>query len=176
MMNKLLVILIAVTLPVAIIGCDSGQQGNAPNNQVNKPKTASKPQPKPREKVVANATPEVRFVYDPAGKRDPFVSLVAVRKPIAEKKEPLTPLQEYDLSQFRLIAAIIGKNNPQAMVEAPDGKPYILKKGVLIGKNNGVVVGIDSNKVVVEEKYYDFSGAVRKSVNTIEFPPKQGVN
>jgi type IV pilus assembly protein PilP len=117
------------------------------------------------------------FVYDPSGMRDPFEELLAVRKPIAQNEiVPLTPLQEYDLGQFRLIGAIIGKGEPKAMVEAPGGKPFMLKKGVKIGKNNGVVVNITAAEVVVEEKYYDYSGAVRTSRNTIQFPPREGVN
>lgn len=119
---------------------------------------------------------ENQFVYNPSGRRDPFEALLAVRKPIVQDTAPLTPLQEYDLGQFRLIGAIIGKGTPKAMVEAPGGKPFMLQKGVKIGKNNGVVMDISSTEVVVEEKYYDFSGAVRTSVNKIQFPPREGVN
>lgn len=173
-MKKYFVIFVAVILAVVASGCDSENLQTATSSQ-QRPRPTQKAKPAQKEKIIADSIPEVKFVYNPVGKRDPFVSLIAERKPVIDKQIPLTPLQQYDLSQFRLIGAIIGKT-PQAMVEAPDGKPYVLKKGVLIGKNNGVVVDIDSQKVVVEEKYYDFSGVVRKSLNTIEFPPKQGVN
>ena len=53
------------------------------------------------------------------------------------------------------------------MVSAPDGKSYILKKGVMVGRNEGVVVEITPEAVQVEERYYDFSGEIRKSVQSI---------
>jgi len=175
-MKKLLAIMIVGVICAALVACDADtpQVASAPQNSPKGP--AAKPTPAKVEAAVVEKEPEVPFVYNPSGKRDPFVSLVTVRKPVVEQQVPLTPLQQYDLSQFRLIAAIIGKDEPKAMVEAPGGKPFVLKKGVLIGKNSGVVIDINSQEVVVEEKYYDFSGAVRKAINKIEFPPKQGVN
>jgi len=164
-------------LSAVLFGCTDEQTGN------------SSPSSKPKKAVTApvakrafevnpeDAKVEVAFVYDPSGQRDPFEALLEVRKPIAQESVvPLTPLQKYDLGQFRLIGAIIGKGAPKAMVEAPGGKPFMLEKGTKIGKNNGIVTDITESEVLVEERYYDFSGVVRTSQNSIQFPPREGVN
>ena len=109
------------------------------------------------------------------GRRDPFVPLSRIRRPIEASDEPATPLQSYDLSQFRLAGVIVGKGASKAMVIAPDGKSYILSKGVKIGKNSGVVITISSESVLVEEKYFDFSGNVIENILEIAVPKREGV-
>lgn len=117
---------------------------------------------------------EAEFVYSSEGRRDPFVPLSKIRRPVVESAEPETPLQSYDLSQFRLVGVIVGKGAAKAMVVAPDGKSYVLAKGVKIGKNNGVVIEINSLAVRVEEKYYDFSGNVIENIQEIAVPKREG--
>lgn len=120
--------------------------------------------------------PEEKFVYEAEGRRDPFLPLTAIRKPVGPvQQEPATPLQQFDLQQYRLIGVIVGMDEPRAMVVAPDGKSYILKKGVKIGKNNGVVVDITRDVIKVQEKYYDFSGNVRTNILDIIVPKREGV-
>ncbi len=118
---------------------------------------------------------EPPYVYDPAGRRDPFTPLVLVRRPVVQSDAPLTPLQTFEIGQLRLTGVIIGKGTPRAMVVAPDGKSYILQQGVLVGKNNGVVREIRRDGVFVEERYYDFSGEVRTNVLEISLPKREGV-
>ena len=123
---------------------------------------------------IAAAEPVAKYAYDPAGRRDPFEPLLLIKKPIVQS-EPLTPLQSYEIGQLRLIAVIIGKGTPTAMVIAPDGKGYILKKGIKVGKNNGTVLAIHKDAVLVEEKYIDFSGEIRKNTQEIQLPKREGV-
>ncbi|MGK2905941.1 MAG: pilus assembly protein PilP [Desulfuromonadales bacterium] len=122
-----------------------------------------------QEKEVAD------FLYVTEGRRDPFVPLSKIRSPFAVTTEPLTPLQTYDLTQFRLVGVIVGKGAPKAMVVAPDGKSYVLAKGVKIGKNNGVVTKISGSVILVQEKYYDFSGNVIENIQEIAVPKREGV-
>ena len=61
------------------------------------------------------------------------------------------------------------------MVIAPDGKSYILSEGVKIGKNSGVVITINSEAVLVKEKYFDFSGNVIENIQEITVPKREGV-
>jgi type IV pilus assembly protein PilP len=118
-----------------------------------------------------------KYVYSPLGRRDPFQPLVVVEKKKSTfvSDAPLTPLQKFDLGQFKLIGVIVGKGESKAMVIAPDGKSYILKRGVAIGKNNGVVKEIRPNSVLVKERYEDFTGAVRESDQEIQLPNREGV-
>jgi type IV pilus assembly protein PilP len=45
--------------------------------------------------------PDAKFVYNPVGRRDPFRSLLEIRKPVTERREPQTPLEQFDLNQIR---------------------------------------------------------------------------
>lgn len=120
--------------------------------------------------------PEEAFVYSGEGRRDPFVPLSQIRQPMpGVDEEPETPLQSYDIAQFRLVGVIVGKGQPKAMVVSPDGKSYVLAKGVKIGKNNGVVVDITSDAILVKETYYDFSGNVIDNIQEIAVPRREGV-
>lgn len=148
-----------VTPPVKqAVPATSGANGNA---------TVSPVEPAP-------VAPE--FVYDPSGRRDPFESLVTLKKPTGPSLDvPKTPLQSYELGQLRLIGVIVGKGQPRAMVVAPDGKSYILTKGIKVGKNDGVVKDITSDAVKIEEQFFEFTGEVRKSIQLIQLPKREGV-
>jgi type IV pilus assembly protein PilP len=118
---------------------------------------------------------EAEFAYVTEGRRDPFVPLSQIKKPLpGVDDEPATPLQSYDIAQFRLVGVIVGKGEPKAIVVAPDGKSYILARGVKIGKNNGVVIDINSETILVEEKYYDFSDNVIENIQVITVPKREG--
>lgn len=155
-----------------LVGC-SEEPSPTPQPKVTKVKT-----PPAKQVVVpdvkAEEEKEAEFVYVTEGRRDPFVPLTRIRRPLVASAEPATPLQRYDLSQFKLVGVIVGKGASRAMVVAPDGKSYILAKGVKIGKNNGVVISINSEVVLVEEKYFDFSGNVIENIQEITVPKRGG--
>ncbi len=129
----------------------------------------------PAPEVKAEVKKEEPFVYLAEGRRDPFVPLTRIRRPIGGSDEPATPLQRYDLDQFKLVGVVVGMGESKAMVTAPDGKSYILAKGVKIGKNNGVILEINSEVILVEEKYYDFSGNIIENIQEITVPKRGGV-
>jgi Tfp pilus assembly protein PilP len=127
------------------------------------------------------------FVYSPVGQRDPFVPLIQqINKAVKKPKKDMGPLEKYELSQFRLLAMLIIKGTPRAMVKAPDGKSYTVKPGDLIGPNGGVVKRIETktvtvdkstgqrlekspDRVVIEEPVVDnFTGKVSKKDSYIE--------
>ena len=87
---------------------------------------------------------------------------------------PKTPLQKYEVEQLKLVAIIWGINSPIAMVEAPDGKGYKLKKGDLIGNRDGKVKRIEKDRVVVEEQSTETSGEIRVSEFEIKLPLPAG--
>ena len=85
------------------------------------------------------------------------------------------PLESFDLVQFQVRGLIIGLGEPKALVAAPDGKSYILKKGLRIGKSNGVIRDINRERILVEEQYQDLSGATRTNIQEIKVPKRGGV-
>ena len=160
---------------VGLAGCledESSTSGSQTTNVAAKPPSKKVAPPVAKEEKVK----EVEFAYLTEGRRDPFVPLSRIKKPLpGVDDEPETPLQSYDVAQFRLVGVIVGRGEPRAMVVAPDGKAYILAKGVKIGKNNGVVVDITNQTISVKEKYYDYSGNVIENIKEIAVPKREGV-
>jgi type IV pilus assembly protein PilP len=157
-----------------MVGCSEEPSSSQQSKKTTAVKTPAKKQVS-APAVKAEVEKEVAFVYTTEGRRDPFVPLSRIRKPLGKTEEPATPLQKYDLIQFKLVGVIVGKGEPKAMVVAPDGKSYILAEGVKIGKNNGVIISISTEAVRVEEKYYDFSGNVIENIQEITVPKREGV-
>ena len=116
----------------------------------------SSPELKSAQATAAN------FSYGPKGRRDPFKPLVQ-KKEFAKKSKGRAdkvkgPLEMFELSQYRLIAIMVVKGIPRAMIKAPDGKSYTVKIGQYIGMNDGIVknietkiAGIDKNGLRVEK-------------------------
>ena len=73
------------------------------------------------------------FVYNPAGKRDPFKQFDFSARP--QNPNAGTPLERYSLGQLRLTAVIIDPKTcaPTALVEDSMGKGYPIKIGAKIG-------------------------------------------
>ena len=110
------------------------------------------------------------YRYNPEGKPDPFKPFIKV----VEKKNPaekapgtqlteeqavfLSPLQRFSTEEFRLTGIVLTGTKKFAMVESPEGKHYILHRNTLIGVNEGRVIKIFSDSVVVLEKIKDFEG------------------
>ena len=84
-------------------------------------------------------------------------------KPVEEKKrrKPKTYLETLDLSQMDLIAIIISPKGNWAMVRDAKGLGYVIRKGTLIGTNEGVVDEIREKEVVVRERHRDYRGRVK---------------
>jgi type IV pilus assembly protein PilP len=70
----------------------------------------------------------------------------------------MTPLQKFEISQLKLVAIISLPEGNIALVEDGTGKGYFVKKGTLIGKNDGKVTKILKDKVLIEEVYQDVLG------------------
>lgn len=160
---------LAAALALAIAGCDKPAEAPVPQPAGKAGKDrAAQAQP---ATTAAPATAEPRVSYSDQGRRDPFVSLTGKR--VAAFLD--NPLESFDLPQFQLKAVIIGMGEPKAMVIAPDGKGYIIRKGMKFGKNKGVVVEISRDKVRVEERYLDLSGVMRRVIQDLNVPKREGV-
>lgn len=73
----------------------------------------------------------------------------------------LTPLQRYDPGQLTVVATVWDISPPRAMVEDSTGMGYIISLGTPIGRNDGVVIAIEAQRVVVEEHVLDVYGKER---------------
>jgi type IV pilus assembly protein PilP len=116
-------------------------------------------------------TVERSYGYDSTGKRDPFRSFILDRLN-EEGKQAKGPLEEYDLSQLAVVGVVWDAERPRALVEDPSGRGYVVQQGTAMGKNDGRVISIDDNLVLVRETYVDYVGD--KTTKDIPMRIRQG--
>jgi type IV pilus assembly protein PilP len=160
-----------------ITGCSGGTSPPAVTQKV-KPSPAAKQKTDP-VKVADQKEPEKKeepeYTYNPAGKADPFRPFIQLTTAKGVSKIPLTPLQKYDISSLKLVAIIAAPEGSVALVEDSAGKGYFLKKGTLVGKNDGKVMQILKDRVIVEETYQDIFGQTKTSeISLILHRPEEG--
>ncbi|OIP87063.1 MAG: hypothetical protein AUK24_09980 [Syntrophaceae bacterium CG2_30_49_12] len=113
------------------------------------------------------------YVYNPAGKPDPFQPFIE-RETIKKKKKleklqtlSILPLQRISIDQFKLVGIAGDDKRRMAIVEDPKGKFYPLFQGTYIGQNNGMVVKILADHIIVEEKVKTGKGRTKVEKITI---------
>jgi len=95
--------------------------------------------------------------YDAKNKRDPFRSFVLDRLKELEAQAK-GPLEQFDLSQLTLQGVVWQAARARGLVADPSGQVYIVREGDPIGTNQGSVVRIDDNLMLVRETYIDTMG------------------
>ena len=116
------------------------------------------------------------YKYNPQGKIDPFSSLFKVKEESSKKRrkrQPLTPLEKKDISQFKLVGVILSAKGNKAIVQESTGKGYVISKGTYIGVNDGRVVKILKDRVICEEEVENLFGQVEIKSRTLKLmkPP-----
>ncbi|HOP47285.1 MAG TPA: pilus assembly protein PilP [Desulfobacteraceae bacterium] len=136
------------------------------------------------EKDLTEKKEEAAYVYNPAGKTDPFAPFITkqekslkdfksergaekgtrlspeIRDLLNELKRPQTELQRIEISELTLTSIIKGKDKVWAMVSDSKGRGYMLEKGSFIGTQGGVV-----ERIICEEKDTDFGmESIRKII------------
>jgi len=183
--NSRLLPLVAVGVVVAtLLSCKKHEEPLPANPAPAQPAKAAMPQQlKPVQKQVSSALsmlPAPVNKFDFSNKKDPFKPYGIVRAsqaPSADNvhKRPLNalPIHSFDVGQFKLIGIVTGGRQSEAMVVDPNGKGYVIKVGMTIGKNEGLITSITNNGVDVVEQFRDDRGRVRKETIKITLPRKQ---
>lgn len=99
------------------------------------------------------------YIYDEAGRRDPFVSLI--RPTVEEREKTGIPWLDFDVSQMRLIAVASDRQSSYALIGLPDGKFYTIRAGMTVGIHRGKVMEIISDAVLIREMKPDFKGRMK---------------
>ena len=123
--------------------------------------SATQGQPNPTEAGFGSMISTYR--YETKGKRDPsepyrHVSVI--------REDNRGPLMAYDLEQLSVVAVIWDTGNARALVADPRGDTHVVRNGTPIGKNDGLVIHIGDNMVLVKETYIDFAGEM--TTNDVE--------
>ena len=121
---------------------------------------------------------EPEWTYSSAGKRDPFRTFLAdIDKSAAGLVTRCpTPLGRFEIEQLRVVAVVTGLEDPVAMVEAPNGVGYSVRRGACIGKNGGVVASIRSGEVVVSEWAMRADGSRDRTQTVLRLPKEAALN
>jgi type IV pilus assembly protein PilP len=125
----------------------------------------------------AKAISPAGSVTDFNSQKDPFKPFVAETKasPVAKKNRfgQVLPILNYDVSQFKISGIIIGLKENSAMIVDPTGKPYVVKTGMDIGRNDGRITKIAPNFIDVFEQYRDENGKLIKKTVRLTLPKKE---
>jgi type IV pilus assembly protein PilP len=147
-----------------------------------------KPPPRPAappaaaQPADAGATAEkpaaAEWSYSSAGKRDPFRSFLSELDTSgpALATRCATPLGRYEIEQLKLVAVVTGLDDPVAMVQAPTGVGYTVRRGACIGKNGGVVAAVRSGELVVSEWAIRADGTRDRTQTVLKLPKQASLN
>jgi Tfp pilus assembly protein PilP len=109
------------------------------------------------------------YIYEQRGRRDPFSSLVVIRKNKKRDDSKIGTLEGYDLSEFAL-GAIANKGRTYfALLIAPDNRSFTVEKGTFIGLNRGKVKEITSDTLVMVEYVKNYKGELKPRKIMLEF-------
>lgn len=150
-------IMAALFLPLLLVSCgkDEVKQTEAPKQA----STAGKAQAAAGQSIETSAALHATAEHS---SRNPFQSHIILMKGAesAVKKAVKGPLECCELSLFRLMAVVSSAENSFALVLSPDSKRYVVRRGDKIGSNEGKVVKIGDNRVIVREPNKDEKGNI----------------
>lgn len=97
----------------------------------------------------------------PRSKRDPFESFIEIKTEASSARRPakvLTPLQRYSLDQLKVVGILEGDHLRKALIEDDVGKGFVVSRGEAIGNQDGTIVAVKPDRIVIEEAYQDALG------------------
>jgi len=71
---------------------------------------------------------------------------------------------------------VTGLDDPVAMVQAPTGVGYSLRRGACIGKNGGTVAAVRSGEVLVSEWVVRADGSRDRTQTIMKLPKQPSLN
>lgn len=126
----------------------------------------------------AEKSKEAEWVYSSAGKRDPFRSFLREAQSAGAgiATRCATPLGRFEIEQLKVVAVVTGLEDPVAMLEAPNGVGYAVRRGACIGKNGGSVAAVRSGEVVVAEWAVRADGTRERTQTVLRLPREAALN
>jgi type IV pilus assembly protein PilP len=168
-------------LPAAVlaVGIAAGCATEAPPPQpvVRKPVPKADAGPQASQKAAEpQKKAEPVALYDPRGKRDPFVSFIreVTAQPGKNDLAAVPPIQRYELGELKLVGVLWTKKGARALVEDAEGKGYSVTTGSRIGRAGGVVTRITEKELVVREEHPGYQGEKVVRENTLQLTTAGG--
>lgn len=157
----------SIVLIAALISCkkEAPLQANKPVGEAQKVQKAAPQKEEPAAPKAEEKKDKFEaYLYDPKGRRDPFLSIIEATKKEQEaekKKRGLKPSESYDIADIKVLAIAWDKKGYYAMIELPDKKYFTLKEGMTIGLHDGKVTKINSTSVLIREFIKNYKGEVQ---------------
>jgi len=171
------IVLIGLILSFITMGCGTKPQPSVTlEGKSVKEKSVREPQEITAEKEEGINKEVVKYSYNPKGKKDPFKPFFSTAPVDKNKKRSgkLTPLQKYKLGQLKLAGIIWGIRSNIAMVEDSTSRGYILKRGTLVGENEGRVIKITKDKVIIKQIHTDYFGRIKTKRVSLKLHVEEG--
>ncbi len=114
--------------------------------------------------------PFVPFVEPPREEEPEAAGAVTEAKGDTRPAEPefRTPLERLTVKELRLAGIVIGGGEKLAVVEDAGGTAHDLYEGTAVGMNNGRVVDILTDRVIIEEYREDGTDAAQAERTTLK--------
>lgn len=169
MATKLTYILVLL-LALSVAGCsDKNKSQQLPAAQKADQTTVQAPVVQQEEIKIEREV----YIYDPKGRRDPFISLIDLAKERSIRKKAPNPMENFDVEEIRIIAIAWDNNQYYAMITLPDNKSYTIRKGMTLGLYGGRVEEIKKESLLIREQVKDYRGQM-KTKDTILKLRKEG--
>lgn len=109
-----------------------------------------------------NASTFTKIEYNHGDRRDPFLSILALTRQKIEKrrKKSLNPLENFDITEFKLLGVVFDGNDYYASLLIPDGKAFTIKTGITLGLYDGKVININEDSLTVREYVMNYKGDI----------------
>ena len=159
-MKKITLLLLLCCIALFPWGCKKEQPAvKKPMATKQVTQSAVRQEPKAPEETKKVVHEEIN--YNAKGKRDPFLSLVAITKQKAVKKRGASPFESYAIDEIRLLAIASDKDGYYALILLPNKKNYTITKGMTLGLQGGQVIRITPDSVVIREYIKDYRGNMK---------------
>lgn len=157
---------------ISLTACSTDQMQDL-REFVQETKTKYKGQVEPLPAVV----PYESYRYSVAKQRDPFRPSMSLVKSVnmARNANGITPdtrrnreeLERYELDSLSMVGIMVNEGEKWAIVRAPDGAIYRVRKGNYMGRNHGKIIKINETKVEIKEIIADGLGGWIERPNKI---------
>jgi Tfp pilus assembly protein PilP len=159
-MNKFKTAALIILLPAMLISCgEKPQEKSAPIKKI---------EPKPQALATAGEKIDVSAQIEltvKAKKRNPFANyVVSIKGP--EKPKVKGPLECCDIPVFKLLAVVISPDKTFALLQSPDNKRYIVRKGDVIGTRDGKIVKFSQRSITIKELVPEEPGRPATAIET----------
>lgn len=101
----------------------------------------------------------VQVPFTARSRRDPFASIIiTTKKKMKEHAKKQNPLENFDVTDFKIMGIIFDGKRYYASVVLPDNKAYTLRAGLKVGLFGGKVEKITNDAIIIKEYITDYLG------------------